>query len=106
MPRRILPLALLLPILVAALAWLSCVAVDETQYVLVTQFGRTVAVYGDDPDETGFHAKWPWQSALAIDRRLQVSEPTPREAITGDKRNIEVAPYVVWRVADPARFVR
>ena len=26
--------------------------------------------------------------------------------ITGDKRNLEVASYVVWRVADPVLFLR
>ena len=33
-------------------------------------------------------------------------DPPPREVITGDKRNLEVAPYVIWRVADPIRFLR
>jgi modulator of FtsH protease HflC len=84
----------------------SWVIVDETQYVLVTEFGRLVAVYGDEADETGLHWKWPWQSAEAIDRRLQVFDPPPREMITGDKKNLEVASYVVWRVDDPGRFQR
>ncbi len=100
--RVVLPLAIV--VLAVAVATRSWVAVDETQYVLVTDFGRVVARYG--PVEAGFHAKWPWQSALAIDRRLRVFDPPAREAITGDKRNLEVTPYVVWRVADPDRFVR
>ena len=79
----------------------SCVVVDETEYVLVTEFGRVVAVYGDGPGEAGLHSKWPWQSSLAIDRRLRVFDPPPREMITGDKRNLEVAGYVVWRVERP-----
>lgn len=83
----------------------SWIAVDETQFAIVTEFGRPVAVYGDAPGEAGFHPKWPWQSSLTIDRRLQISEPPAREVITSDKRNLEVAPYVVWRVADPIRFV-
>jgi membrane protease subunit HflC len=83
----------------------SWIAVDETQFAIVTEFGRPVAVYGDAPGEAGFHAKWPWQSTLTIDRRLQVSEPPAREVITSDKRNLEVAPYVAWRVADPVRFL-
>ncbi len=84
----------------------STVVVDETEYVLVTEFGRIVAVYGDDPSESGLHVKWPWQSSLAVDRRLRVFDPPSREVITGDKRNLEVSSYVVWRVDDPARFVR
>src|SRR5687767_8354988 len=88
------------------LAIRSMVIVDETQFVVVTDFGRLVAVHGDEPGEAGLHLKWPWQSGLAIDRRLQVFDPPPREMITGDKRNLEVASYVVWRVDDPSRFVR
>ena len=80
--------------------------VDETEYVLVTEFGRIVAVYGDEPAEAGLHAKGPWQLAITIDRRLRVFDPPPREVITGDKRNLEVASYVVWRVADPVGFLR
>lgn len=89
-----------------ALGFRSIVMVDETQYVLVTEFGRLVAIYGDQPDEAGLHGKWPWQSVQAIDRRLQVFDPPARETITGDKKNLEVSSYVVWRVGDPARFLR
>jgi modulator of FtsH protease HflC len=90
----------------AALTAASFVVVDETDFGVVTSFGKIVAVYGDEPGETGLHVKAPWQLALAIDRRARVFEPPPREVITGDKRNLEVASYVVWRVADPVYFLR
>ncbi|MHC5543940.1 SPFH domain-containing protein, partial [Singulisphaera rosea] len=89
----------------SAIAWRSAVVVDETQFVLITEFGRLVAILGDTPGETGLSWKWPWQSTEAIDRRLQVFGPPAREVITGDKRNLEVASYVVWRVDEPARFL-
>ena len=91
--------------LLAVLAFRSFVIVDETEFVLITEFGRTVDVLGDDPGEAGLHAKRPWRSSLAVDRRLRVFDPPPREMITGDKRNLEVASYVAWRVSDPLRFV-
>src|SRR4051812_47122027 len=84
----------------------SLVAVDETEFAVVTSFGRIVAIYGDQPSEAGLHGKAPWHLALKIDRRLKVFDPPPREVITGDKRNLEVAPYVVWRVADPVVFLQ
>ena len=80
--------------------------VDETEFAVVTSFGRIAAVYGDQPSEAGLHAKAPWQLAIKIDRRFRVFDPPPREVMTGDKRNLEVAPYVVWRVADPVVFLR
>ncbi|HEV3163626.1 MAG TPA: protease modulator HflC [Isosphaeraceae bacterium] len=103
--RRIVLLFVALAVL-AVLVARSAVVVDETEFVLVTEFGRPVALYGNEPDKAGLHLKSPWQSALAIDKRLQVFDPPARETITGDKRNLEVASYVVWRVADPNRFLR
>jgi membrane protease subunit HflC len=87
----------------ACCSWLI---VDETQFVLVTEFGRPVVTYGSSPGQSGLHVKWPWQTARNVDRRLQLSEPPPREIITGDKRNLDVAALVVWRVLEPERFVR
>jgi membrane protease subunit HflC len=104
MSLRLVVALLAVLLAVTVLLWRVAVIVDETQFVLVTSFGRPVAVYGDG--QSGLHAKWPWQSVTAIDRRLQVSDPPPREVISVDKKNLEVASYVVWRVADPERFLR
>jgi membrane protease subunit HflC len=90
----------------AVVAFSSTVVVDETEFAIVTSFGKVAAVYGNHPSEAGLHAKAPWQHALKIDKRVKVFEPSPREMITGDKRNLEVASYVVWRVADPLLFLR
>jgi membrane protease subunit HflC len=104
-PLRILGFVALLALL-AVVSARALLVVDETEFVIVTEFGRTVAVLGDEPGEAGLHLIPPWRSALTIDRRLQVAEPSPREVITQDKRNLEVAPFIAWRVADPARFLR
>ena len=96
----------LLIMLGLALAWNSLVIVDETHFSLVTEFGRPVALYGDEPGETGPHARWPWQSAQFIDKRIQIGEMPPREVMTGDKRNLEVSPFVTWRVADPLKMLQ
>ncbi len=84
----------------------SVFVVDETEYTVLTSFGRIVGVYGERPGETGLHFKAPWQLAIAIDRRVKVFEPPPREVITGDKRNLEIGAFVVWQVADPVVFLR
>ena len=60
------------------LAWNCLVIVDETEYVLVTDFGRPVGIYGDEPGETGPHARWPWQSVHSIDKRIQIGEMPAR----------------------------
>ena len=89
---------------IVILAVASTVIVDETQFVFITEMGRVVTVYGDEPGEAGLHLKWPWRQSVLIDRRLHVFDPPTREVITGDKRNLEVGSYVVWRVSDPVRF--
>jgi membrane protease subunit HflC len=97
-----------LGLIAVALAVAACsfVVVDETEFAIVTNFGKIVAIYGEAPFGSGLHLKAPWHLATKIDRRVRVFEPPPREVITGDKRNLEVASYVVWRVADPVLFLR
>jgi membrane protease subunit HflC len=90
----------------ALLGYASLVVVDETESAIVTSFGEVVAIHGDLPGTAGLHFKWPWQSVLRVDRRLRGFDPPPREVITGDKRNLEIASYLIYRVADPLQFVR
>jgi membrane protease subunit HflC len=104
-PRRLVALTVAIALCLAILARCWYV-VDETEYVLLSEFGRVLDVLGDDPSEIGPHGKWPWRSTIAVDRRLRVAEPPAREVLTGDRRNLEVAPYVVWQVADPLVFHR
>ncbi len=97
--------------LIAAIAAACVVVVDETEFAVVTRFGRVAAVHGGGRDSAsgsgaGLHAKAPWDAVIRIDRRFHVFDPPPREMMTGDKRNLEVAPYVVWRVADPVAFLK
>jgi modulator of FtsH protease HflC len=80
----------------------SILIVDETERVYVTEFGRPIRLI----EQPGLHWKWPFQSARAFDRRLQLDTPPPREMLTRDKKNLEVAWYVSWRIADVERFLR
>jgi modulator of FtsH protease HflC len=76
--------------------------VDQTESVFITEFGRPVRLI----ERPGLHFKWPYQSARAFDRRLQLDTPPAREMLTRDKKNLEVAWYVSWRIADVERFLR
>jgi membrane protease subunit HflC len=98
--RRWVPAALAAAALVAA--WLTFFPVRETEFVLVTQFGRPVRTV----TEAGLRAKWPFQSAIFFDRRLRVYNPRPSEFLTRDKKNVVIENYVVWKIADPDRFVQ
>jgi membrane protease subunit HflC len=90
----------------AVLAFSSFVVVDETEFAVITSFGRVAAVHGGGSDSSGVYLKAPWHVPVRIDRRVRVFDPPAREVMTGDKRNLDVAPYVVWRVMDPLVFLR
>lgn len=106
MSRRLLGIIVVIVAAAVLAAWSSAVVVDETTFVVVTSFGRPVALYGDEPGEAGLHAKWPWETAHALDRRIRLTDLPPREVITRDKKNLETTAYVIWRVGDPALFLR
>jgi membrane protease subunit HflC len=97
--KRFLPAAGALALLV--FCWLTLYSVRETQFVLITQFGRPLYTVTD----AGPHAKWFFQSADYFDRRLRVYNPRPSEFLTHDKKNLVIESYVAWRIQDPKRFV-
>jgi membrane protease subunit HflC len=95
-------------ILLTLLAWWgsTClVAVDETQYAIITQFGRPVRTVLNP----GLQFKWPApiQTVVRFDNRLQIfedpAEGTPaKEYLTRDKKNVEVATSTCWRIGRSA----
>jgi membrane protease subunit HflC len=111
---RKLMLTLIIAILAAPLLfWIALatvlVAVDRTEFVYVTQFGRHVATYdGGRDDEAGLHWRWPWpiQSVQRLDRRLQSFDLPGAELLTHDPRRgtidrtLTMVAYVCWRISD------
>jgi len=86
----------------------TMVPVDETEYVIVTSFGRPV---GEPISEAGLHFKMPWQTRIRLDKRLQVFDPRPSEFLLvargGEKseigQNVLVDYFVTWRILGPRR---
>ena len=97
--RKYLPAAGAIVLLLGA--WLTFYSVRETEFVLVTQFGRPLYTVTD----AGLHAKWPFQSTSYFDRRLRIYNPRPSEFLTRDKKNLVIESYVAWQIQDPQRFV-
>lgn len=97
--RKYLPWALCG--VVVLLAWLTFFSVRETEFVLVTQFGKPLYTVSD----AGLHTKWFFQTATYFDRRLRIYNPRPSEFLTRDKKNLVIESYVAWRIQDPKRFI-
>ena len=87
---------------ILGLVYLTFFSVRETEFVLVTQFGRPVRTI----TQAGLNGKWPFQSAIYFDRRLRIYNPRPSEFLTHDKKNVVIENYVVWKIQDPDRFVQ
>ena len=89
-------------VVLAAFALARCVVfADEAEWVMITQFGRPVRTLA----EAGLHFKAPYQSAVRIDRRLQIFHPRPSEVLSKEKRHLDLDVYVCWRVHEPRRFL-
>ena len=76
--------------------------VDETQQVIITQFGEPV----DRPViEPGLHVKIPFiQKANYFEKRFLEWDGDPNQIPTKDKRFIYVDTYARWRISDPLLF--
>lgn len=90
-----------LALLAAALLWRTFYTVTETEFVLVTRFGRPVST----ATEAGLHFKWPFDSLTVFDRRLRVYDPAGSEFLTRDKKNLLIDSYILWRIDDPQTFL-
>ncbi|MBV9653812.1 MAG: protease modulator HflC [Acetobacteraceae bacterium] len=100
MRRLAIPAAALAAVLIAAAA-LSLFTVQQTEQVLITQFGRPVRVI----EVPGLHVRLPLvQTVIPFDRRLQNFEMPGEEVILGDQRRLIVDSFTMYRIINPLQF--
>ena len=76
--------------------------VDETQQVVITQFGEPV---GDAVTTPGLKVKIPFvQKANYFDKRFLEWDGDSNQLPTKDKRFIHVDTYARWQISDPLKF--
>ncbi len=82
----------------------SAFIVDETQQVIITQFGRPV---GNPITEAGLYFKVPFiQRANYFDKRILEWDGDANQIPTKDKRFIWVDTTARWKIVDPLQFFR
>jgi membrane protease subunit HflC len=82
----------------------SLYVVDETQQVVVTQFGRPV---GNAVTEPGLKIKTPFvQKANYFDKRYMEWDGDPNQIPTKEKKFIFVDSYARWHITDPLQFYK
>jgi membrane protease subunit HflC len=92
----ILALAVLIVILSATYV------VNETEQVIITQFGKPV---GDPVTSAGLHFKIPFiQKANSFDKRWLEWDGDANQIPTKDKKYIWVDTFARWRIADPLLY--
>ncbi len=97
------PIIILVAVLVVALFVLNgtLFTVDQTEQVLITQFGRPVRVI----TAPGLHVKIPFvQAVIPFDKRLLNVELPGEEVILSDQRRLIVDSFAVYRILDPLRY--
>jgi membrane protease subunit HflC len=83
------------------LAASSFFTVQQTQQVLITQFGQPIRVI----DEPGLHVKLPLiQNVITFDRRLLDFETAGEEVILGDQRRLIVDSFTRYMITNPLLF--
>ena len=93
--------------IVAVVSVLLCAAgsyytVDQTEQVIVTQFGKPV---GQPVTEPGLHFKMPFvQTVQRLDKRFLEWDGAPVGIPTKDKTYIHVDTFARWRIKDPLQF--
>src|SRR5258707_6456649 len=81
---------------------LSVYTVDQTEQVIITQFGQPV---GEPITEPGLHFKIPFvQSVNVLDKRFLEWDGAPVAIPTRDKTYIQVDTYARGRIDDPKTY--
>ena len=78
--------------------------IDETEQVVILQFGQPVRII----KEPGLNFKLPApiQVAQSFDKRLLEYDVPPEEILSKDKKSLIVDNYVRWKIIDPLLFLQ
>ncbi|TAK63377.1 protease modulator HflC [Methylobacter sp.] len=92
----------LLIVALAAVLLLSIYTVNQTEQVIITQFGSPV---GDPITSPGLHFKMPFiQKVNTFDKRYLAWDGPMVEMSTKDKTYVQVDTFARWRITDPMRY--
>lgn len=98
-----------IPIVVVVIVGLIVVAgslysIDQTQQVIITQFGEPI---GGPIIEPGLHLKIPFvQKVNYFEKRILAWDGLPTQVPTKDKRYIWIDTTARWRIVDPLTFLQ
>mgnify|MGYP006273705449 CR=1 FL=1 len=98
--KKLISIAILLALLITA-ANMTFFIVDETEQVIVLQFGDPVKTV----TEPGLNFRIPFiQNVRYFETRVLEYDADPKEVYTADEKNLKVDNYARWRIVDPLLF--
>lgn len=98
--KKLISLGIILAILIIA-ANMTFFIVDETEQVIVLQFGDPVKTV----TEPGINFRIPFMQNLRyFETRVLEYDADPKEVYTADEKNLKVDNYARWRIVDPLLF--
>ena len=82
----------------------TIILVDETEQIVILQFGKPVQTI----TEPGLNFKFPApiQVSNSFDKRLLEYDVPPEEILSRDKKSLIIDNYVRWRIVDPLLFLQ
>ena len=82
----------------------TIIVVDETEQVVILQFGKPVRTI----KEPGLNYKLPApiQVSNTFEKRLLEYDVPPEEILSRDKKSLIIDTYVRWRIVDPLLFLQ
>jgi len=82
----------------------TIIVVDETEQIVILQFGKPVQTITDPGLNFKFPA--PIQVSNSFDKRLLEYDVPPEEILSRDKKSLIIDNYVRWRIVDPLLFLQ
>ena len=91
-------------VLVALFALSTMIMVDETEQIVILQFGKPIRTI----KEPGLNWKFPapFQTSNSFEKRLLEYDVPPEEILSKDKKSLIIDNYVRWRIIDPLLFLQ
>ena len=91
-------------VLAALFALSTIIMVDETEQIVILQFGKPVRTI----KEPGLNWKLPapFQTSNSFEKRLLEYDVPPEEILSKDKKSLIIDNYVRWRIVDPLLFLQ
>ena len=91
-------------VLAALFALSTMIIVDETEQIVILQFGKPVRTIKDP----GLNWKLPvpFQTSNSFEKRLLEYDVPPEEILSKDKKSLIIDNYVRWRIIDPLLFLQ